>query len=182
MNVAIPMCNVSLPARPPSTFSRTVTASSTWMIGVHPPTGSLLVRCTTSLAATLTPASPGIHFLYADNGPEIFQQAMKLNQRGLSHLRKKEYDQAIASFRDALQIQPEYPGALDNLGRRWTLLAKMRKRSPTSTKPSKLLRTMPRRMPTGEGPSSTKENMNRQLPRIGRLSSTTRTFPKRRTD
>ena len=78
---------------------------------------SLLVRCATSLGATLTLASFGIHFLYADNAPEIPQQAMKLNQRGLSHLHKKEYDQAIASFREALQIQPEYPDALDNLGK-----------------------------------------------------------------
>jgi tetratricopeptide (TPR) repeat protein len=78
---------------------------------------SLLVRCTTSLAAALTLAGFGIHFLYADNGPEISQQAMKLNQRGLSHLHKKEYDQAIASFRAALEIQPEYPDALDNLGK-----------------------------------------------------------------
>jgi tetratricopeptide (TPR) repeat protein len=77
----------------------------------------LLVRCTTSLAAALTLASFGIHFLYADNGREISQQAMKLNQRGLSHLHKKEYDQAIASFREALQIQAEYPDALDNLGK-----------------------------------------------------------------
>jgi tetratricopeptide (TPR) repeat protein len=101
----------------PATFSRTMTASSRWMIGVHTPMRSLLVRCTTSLAAALTLASFGIHFLCADNDPEISHQAMKLNQRGLSHLQKKEYDQAIASFREALQIQPEYPDALDNLGK-----------------------------------------------------------------
>jgi len=104
--------NMPLPARSPATFSRTMTASSTWMIGVHPLMRSLLVRCTTSLAAALTLASFGIHFLYADDGPEISQQAMKLNQRGLSHLHKKEYDQGIASFREALQSQPEYPDAL----------------------------------------------------------------------
>jgi tetratricopeptide (TPR) repeat protein len=49
--------------------------------------------------------------------PKISHQAMKLNQRGLSHLHKKEYDRAIASFREALQIQPEYPDDLDNLGK-----------------------------------------------------------------
>jgi hypothetical protein len=95
----------------PGRFSRTMTPSSRWMIGVHTPMRSLLVRCTTSLAA-LTFASFGIHFLYADDGPEISQRAMNLNQRGLSHLRKKEYDQAIASFREALQIQREYSDAL----------------------------------------------------------------------
>ena len=83
---------------------------------MYTPMRSLLFRCTTSFAA-LTLASFGIHFFYADNGSEISQQAMKLNQRGVSHLHKKEYDQAIARFREALQIQPEYPDALDNLGK-----------------------------------------------------------------
>jgi tetratricopeptide (TPR) repeat protein len=123
---------------------------------------SLLVRCTTSLVAALTLASFGIHFLYADNGPEISQQAMKLNQRGLSHLHKKEYDQAIASFREALQIQPENPDTLDNLGKALDATGKDAEAIAESTKPSKLLRTMPRRMPTGEWPSSTKGNMKRQ--------------------
>ena len=104
---------------------------------------SLLVQCTTSLAAALTLASFGIHFLYGDNAPEIPLQAMKLNQRGLSHLHKKEYDQAIASFREALQIEPEYPDALDNLGKALDATGKDAEAMADliSTKPSKSLRT-----------------------------------------
>ena len=56
-------------------------------------------------------------FSHADNGPGISHEAAKLNQRGLDHLHKKEYEQAIASFREALKIQPEYPDAFDNLGK-----------------------------------------------------------------
>ena len=118
MNVDSDVQYAFTPAIPGHFFKNyCMTASSRWMIRVPTPMRSLLVRCTTSLAAALTLASYGIHFLYADNAPEIPQQAMKLNQRGLSHLHKKEYDQAIASFREALQIQPEYPDALDNLGK-----------------------------------------------------------------
>ena len=58
------------------------------------------------------PAFPGV-----DGVPEIPHEAAKLNHRGLDHLQKKEYDQAIENFRAALKIQPEYPDALDNLGK-----------------------------------------------------------------
>ncbi len=43
--------------------------------------------------------------------------AVKLNERGLAHLKKKEYDAAIKLFREALQSQPDYAEALDNLGK-----------------------------------------------------------------
>jgi len=43
--------------------------------------------------------------------------AKKLNSQGLDHLHKKEYDQAANLFRQALQLQPDFPEALDNLGK-----------------------------------------------------------------
>jgi Flp pilus assembly protein TadD len=66
-----------------------------------------------ALAFTLS----GSADMHADAGAEISHEAAKLNHRGLDHLHKKEYEQAIASFREALQIQPEFPDALDNLGK-----------------------------------------------------------------
>src|SRR5215471_18954444 len=72
--------------------------------------------CTTSLAVALVLWS-GLLFPHTDNGQGVPHEATKLNQRGLYHLHKKEYDQAIASFREALQIHAEYPDALDNLGK-----------------------------------------------------------------
>src|SRR5271168_5409299 len=60
--------------------------------------------------------SPGLlshaHMSGTDSG-----EAAKLNQRGLEHLKKKEYDTAIQLFRDALKIQADYADALDNLGK-----------------------------------------------------------------
>jgi len=76
---------------------------------------ALFVRCATSFAVALVLYS-GLLFPRTDDGQEVPHQAMKLNQRGLDRLHKKEYDQVIASFREALQIHPEYPDALDNLG------------------------------------------------------------------
>ncbi|HTP69191.1 MAG TPA: tetratricopeptide repeat protein, partial [Dongiaceae bacterium] len=38
-------------------------------------------------------------------------EAAKLNHQGLEHLQKKQYDQAIVLFRQALQLQPEFPEA-----------------------------------------------------------------------
>ena len=49
--------------------------------------------------------------------PQNAQEATKLNQRGVEQLQKKEYEAAIASFREALQQKPEFPEALDNLGK-----------------------------------------------------------------
>jgi tetratricopeptide (TPR) repeat protein len=72
-------------------------------------------HCTTSLVVTL--ACFSFMSLAASDAPEISQQATKLNHRGLDYLHKKQYDQAITSFREALQIQPEYPDALENLGK-----------------------------------------------------------------
>src|SRR6516225_2826919 len=69
----------------------------------------------TAIAVLLCLASPA--FPGADAVPEIPHEAAKLNHRGLDHLHKKEYDQAIENFRAALKIQPEYPDALDNLGK-----------------------------------------------------------------
>src|SRR5262249_52750526 len=45
------------------------------------------------------------------------QEARRLNHQGLAHLDKKEYEQAIPLFRQALQLQPDYVDALDNLGK-----------------------------------------------------------------
>src|ERR1700704_360923 len=73
------------------------------------------VHCIPSLAITL--ACFNFMPLVASNAPEISQQAAKLNHHGLDYLHKKQYDQAITSFREALQIQPEYPDALENLGK-----------------------------------------------------------------
>ncbi len=53
------------------------------------------------------------HAAGADSG-----EAIKLNQRGLEHLKKKEYDTAIQLFREALKIQPDYADALDKPGER----------------------------------------------------------------
>ena len=74
-------------------------------------------RSATLLALTLFLGSIGATFSHADNDPGISHEAAKLNQRGLDHLHRKEYEQAIASFREALKIQPEYPDAFDNLGK-----------------------------------------------------------------
>ena len=76
-----------------------------------------ITRSALSLALALAYALLGAAFTRANNGPEISHEAAKLNQRGLDHLHKKEYDQAITSFREALKIQPEFPDALDNLGK-----------------------------------------------------------------
>jgi tetratricopeptide (TPR) repeat protein len=76
-----------------------------------------LARSATLLALTLFLGLFGAAFGHADNDPAIAHEAAKLNQRGLNHLYKKEYEQAIASFREALKIQPEYPDAFDNLGK-----------------------------------------------------------------
>ena len=43
--------------------------------------------------------------------------AERLNHRGVEHLNKKEYDEAIKLFREALQVQSDYVPALDNLGK-----------------------------------------------------------------
>ena len=50
---------------------------------------------------------------------------------------KKEYEQAIASFREALKIQPEYPDALDNLGKALEATGKDAEPSRILTKPSR---------------------------------------------
>ena len=76
-----------------------------WLLSrslIHAVLFFLLFAPTNIAARTETPVSP---------------EAAKLNHRGLEHLNKKEYEQAVASFREALQIQPEYPEALDNLGK-----------------------------------------------------------------
>ena len=70
-----------------------------------------------TLAIVLAFAFSGPSKILADTGAEISQQAAKLNHRGLDQLHKKEYEQAIASFREALQLHPEFPEALDNLGK-----------------------------------------------------------------
>jgi tetratricopeptide (TPR) repeat protein len=44
-------------------------------------------------------------------------EAESLNHQGLEHLKKKEYDEAIRLFRQALQLQPDSVAALDNLGK-----------------------------------------------------------------
>ncbi len=76
-----------------------------------------LARPIRSLALTLFFGLIGAAFSNADNGRGFSHEDVKLNQRGLDHLHKKEYEQAIASFREALKIQPEYPDVLDNLGK-----------------------------------------------------------------
>ena len=73
-------------------------------------------RSTRSLRVALALASCAFLFLGTLSWSQVPQEAVKLNQRGLDELRKKEYDRAIATFREALQIQPEYVEALDNLG------------------------------------------------------------------
>src|ERR1700759_2209275 len=75
-----------------------------------------IARSVTSLALVLAFGLPGAAFSHEDNGPGTSHEAAKRNRRGLDHFHKKEYDQAIASFREALQLQPEFPDALDNLG------------------------------------------------------------------
>ncbi len=57
------------------------------------------------------PATVTCRHCVATSPPGISHEAAKLNQRGLDHLDKKDYHQAIASFREALQIQPEYAEA-----------------------------------------------------------------------
>lgn len=69
------------------------------------------------VAVTVALASFDFPSLGADNSRQISEQAAKLNQRGIDYLHRKQYDQAIAIFREALQIQPEYADALDNLGK-----------------------------------------------------------------
>src|ERR1700739_1018093 len=76
-----------------------------------------IARSTTFLALTLAFGLRGDTFGHAGNGPGVSHEAAKLNQRGVGQLHKKEYEQAIASFREALHIQPEFPDALDNLGK-----------------------------------------------------------------
>lgn len=49
--------------------------------------------------------------------PPFNDKAIELNQRGVAHLSKKEYDAAIKFFREALEVKPTYPDALDNLGK-----------------------------------------------------------------
>ena len=50
----------------------------------------------------------------ADADADIAHEATKLNHRGVEQLQKKQYDQAIESFRAALKVQPEYAEALDS--------------------------------------------------------------------
>jgi len=51
-------------------------------------------------------------------------KAVELNRQGIEHFRRKEYDAAIKSFRDALEIEADYPEALDNLGKALTAVGK----------------------------------------------------------
>src|SRR5215469_15944890 len=74
-------------------------------------------RCTVALTIGLALVCLGSPFFSADCASESSQDAASLNQRGLDLLHKKDYEQAIVSFREALRIQPEYWDALDNLGK-----------------------------------------------------------------
>ena len=47
----------------------------------------------------------------------VSAEAESLNRRGVEYVNKKEYDEAIKLFREALQVQPDYVLALDNLGK-----------------------------------------------------------------
>lgn len=69
------------------------------------------------VAGTVALASFDFLWLSADDSHEISEQAAKLNQRELNYLHRKQYDQAIANFHEALQIQPEYADTIDNLGK-----------------------------------------------------------------
>jgi len=77
----------------------------------------VFVRRTAAVAFGLTLACFQSLLFAAKGDSEISKEAAKLNQRGIDLLHKKEYEQAIASFREALRIQPEYWDALDNLGK-----------------------------------------------------------------
>ena len=61
----------------------------------------LFLCCTTYLATALAFISLERPSLRADDGHEIPHEAAKLNQRGLDYLHKKQYDQAVAVFREA---------------------------------------------------------------------------------
>ena len=74
-------------------------------------------RCAVAFAIALIPLLNSPARTVADTDTQNSQEAAKLNHRGLEHLNRKEYDQAAASFREALQLQPESPDALDNLGK-----------------------------------------------------------------
>jgi tetratricopeptide (TPR) repeat protein len=50
-------------------------------------------------------------------GQMVSKEAMKLNNRGLDHLKKKEYSEATRLFQEALKIEPDFPDALNNLGK-----------------------------------------------------------------
>ncbi len=68
------------------------------------------------LATGLAPAK-AIPPVPAAQGVSVSPEAAKLNTQGLAHLNKKEYDAAIPLFRKALELQPDYPDALNNLGK-----------------------------------------------------------------
>src|SRR5580698_5701300 len=73
--------------------------------------------CAGAVVICLTLAVPRPVKSSAEPTQQNSQEAAKLNQLGVGQLQKKEYDAAIASFREALQRQPEFPEALDNLGK-----------------------------------------------------------------
>src|SRR6516225_10992940 len=53
----------------------------------------------------------------AQSAPTTPPQAIELNKRGEALLAKKAYKAAAKEFRKALAIQPDYEGALHNLGK-----------------------------------------------------------------
>lgn len=126
----------------------------------------LLFAPTKIAASTETPVSP---------------EAAKLNHRGLEHLNKKEYEQAVASFREALQIQPEYPEALDNLGKALEATGKDAEAITDFDKAIQIAPQMQPPTPIKVSLYSTKRNTkNPPLP-IGRRLSTTKISLKHRT-
>jgi len=139
-----------------------------------------IARAITSLALALFLGLIGAAVSHADNGPGFSHEAAKLNQRGLDHLHKKEYEQAIASFRETLKIQPEYPYALDNLGK---ALEATGKDAEAIADFDKAIKIAPEKAAVYADKGLRffiKGNTRTQPQRIAKPSSTTRIFPKRR--
>src|SRR5690348_15800942 len=60
-------------------------------------------------------ASPSATQKQTDLG--LAKSVGQLNNRGLDHFKNKQYEEAIRLFRRALDIQPDSPDVLNNLGR-----------------------------------------------------------------
>jgi tetratricopeptide (TPR) repeat protein len=75
--------------------------------------GFLLVCVVAALSLTLDGAGGAA----AQSKSVVSPEAEQLNDSDLEHFKKKEYEGSIRLFREALQLQPEFPEALDNLGK-----------------------------------------------------------------